>query len=113
VRRAATLPKKLAADLGKYALDPNGWVFYAFGWGKGELAGSDGPDAWQKKFLAGIGEKLREATSRGIDAGSIIREAAASGHGIGKSALVAWLILWAMSTFPDTRGVVPALLVCK
>jgi hypothetical protein len=37
-----------------------------------------------------------------------IREATASGHGIGKSALVAWLILWAVSTFEDTKGVVTA-----
>jgi len=36
------------------------------------------------------------------------RLAVASGHGIGKSALVAWIILWAMSTVEDTRGVVTA-----
>ena len=34
--------------------------------------------------------------------------AVASGHGIGKSALVAWIILWAMSTFTDARGIVTA-----
>ena len=28
--------------------------------------------------------------------------------GIGKSALVAWLILWALSTMEDTKGVVTA-----
>jgi hypothetical protein len=33
-----------------------------------------------------------------------VRVAIASGHGIGKSALVAWIILWAMSTLRDTRG---------
>ena len=37
-----------------------------------------------------------------------MRLAVASGHGIGKSALVAWIILWAMSTLRDTRGVVTA-----
>jgi len=37
-----------------------------------------------------------------------IQIAIASGHDIGKSALVAWLILWAMSTFEDCRGVVTA-----
>jgi len=104
VRRTANLPKKLAADLGKYALDPLGWVLYAFGWGKGELAGPIGPDEWQKEFLAGLGQKLKD----GAGAGAIIRDATASGHGIGKSALVAWLILWAVSTFPDTKGVVTA-----
>ena len=34
--------------------------------------------------------------------------AVASGHGIGKSALVAWIVLWAMSTLADTRGIVTA-----
>jgi len=37
-----------------------------------------------------------------------VQLAVASGHGIGKSALVAWIILWAMSTFEDCRGVVTA-----
>ena len=39
---------------------------------------------------------------------SAILLATSSGHGIGKSSLVSWLILWALSTFPDTRGVVTA-----
>src|SRR5690606_7165113 len=37
-----------------------------------------------------------------------IRIAIASGHGIGKSAFVAWLILWALTTRPDTQAVVTA-----
>jgi hypothetical protein len=37
-----------------------------------------------------------------------VRVAIASGHGIGKSALVAWIILLAMSTLRDSRGVVSA-----
>ena len=35
-------------------------------------------------------------------------DATASGHGIGKSAEVSWLILWALMTMPHTRGVVTA-----
>lgn len=94
--------KKLAG----YASDPLGWVSYAFGWGKGELVGAFGPDEWQKEFLAGIADKLQEAALTG--SGKIIREAAASGHGIGKSALVSWLVLWAITTLPGTKGVVTA-----
>jgi hypothetical protein len=37
-----------------------------------------------------------------------LRIAVASGHGIGKSALIAWIILYAMSTMTDTRGIVTA-----
>lgn len=52
---------------------------------------------WQRDFLDSIGERLRAGV---VDAGEVIREATASGHGIGKSALVSMLIKWAM----DARG---------
>jgi hypothetical protein len=90
--------------MGMFSIDPYGFAMYAFPWGKGELEGFDGPDEWQKEELKNIGEQLRA----GKDAGVVIREAVASGHGIGKSSFVAWLILWAMSTFPDCKGVVTA-----
>ncbi len=38
----------------------------------------------------------------------MIQEATASGHGVGKSALVAWLIKWGIDTLPDSIGVVTA-----
>ena len=43
-----------------------------------------------------------------MSTGEALRLAVTSGHDIGKSALVAWTILWAMSTVRDTRGVVTA-----
>ncbi|MGA2403047.1 MAG: hypothetical protein ABSG91_15300 [Syntrophobacteraceae bacterium] len=122
MHRAASLHRQLVADLGKYAFDPYGWVLYAFAWGKGELAGFDGPDQWQSEQLQAIGAKLRKGVTEGgahpgcgptaacarSEPCVVIREATASGHGIGKSAFVAWLILWAVSTFEDTKGVVTA-----
>ena len=60
--------------------------------------------SWQREQLEKIGEQLRA----GGDLGAVIREAIASGHGVGKSAFVAWLILWAISTCEDTKGVVTA-----
>ena len=45
--------------------------------------------------------------AQGMDRNEAIQFAAASGHGVGKSTLVAWIILWAISTFEDTRGVCP------
>src|SRR5262249_20991385 len=54
--------------------------------------------------LERIGEKLRTGGS----AGAVVEEDISSGHGVGKSAEVAWLILWAISTHADTRGVVTA-----
>lgn len=88
--------------------DPLGFVMYAFPWGeKGSpLEDKEGPDEWQIKVLTEIGEKLRSGSLDGTyDA---IQYAIASGHGVGKSAMVAWLIEWAMATCEDTRGVVTA-----
>lgn len=94
----------LAADIGALTHDPEAFVLYAFPWGRGELAGCEGPDAWQRAVLREIGATLRG----GGEGARAVREAVASGHGIGKSALVAWIMLWALSTCPDARGVVTA-----
>lgn len=98
----------LAEDMGRFYTDPLGYVRYAFEWGEGELRGWDGPDEWQAEFLAELGEQVRARGFNGIDPVDPIRMARASGHGIGKSALVAWVILWIMSTRPYARGVVTA-----
>ncbi len=97
----------LVEDIGRFGNDPLGFVLYAFPWGvKGtELEKHAGPREWQRGVLDSIGEQLRAGAK---DRGEVIREAVASGHGIGKSALVSMLILWALSTMPDTRGVVTA-----
>lgn len=95
--------------LAEYTNDPLGWVYAAFKWGEGELTKYDGPDEWQKEILEYIGEQLTNGSMTTGEAVSfVIRIAIASGHGIGKSALVAWIILWAISTFEDTKGVVTA-----
>lgn len=91
----------VAALLGSYAYDPVGFVYAAFPWGEGELAGKTGPDKWQEDLLREVGDGVK-------DINTVTREAVASGHGIGKSCLVAWLILWALTTHEDTRGVVTA-----
>ncbi len=83
--------------------DPRAFVMAAFPWGEPEtsLANHQGPSEWQGWVLDQVAERL-------IDVNTAIQIAVASGHGIGKSALVAWLILWAFTTAPDTRGVVTA-----
>ena len=82
--------------------DPLRFVEMFFPWGEpGELENFDGPDDWQKKILSDVRDGL-------ISMAEAIQIAVASGHGIGKSALVSWIILWAMSTMADTKGVVTA-----
>jgi hypothetical protein len=82
--------------------DPAGFVAYAFNWGRDALADSDGPEAWQLELLERMAAQLK------ADPDANIREAIASGHGIGKTTTVAWLILWAMSTRAHLTGVVTA-----
>lgn len=92
----------LIEELATYSSDPYGFVMFAFPWGEpGELEKKLGPEEWQKELLEDVGRGLKTLNEA-------IQIARASGHGVGKSALVAWLILWAMSTFEDTRGVVTA-----
>lgn len=94
--------KELHDAVMSFEHDPLGFVLFAFPWGEpGPLANDAGPEPWQRDLLDRIGKGLTTPESA-------VREAVASGHGIGKSALVAWIILWALSTFPDTRGVVTA-----
>ena len=94
---------ELLADLASYSSDPLRFVLWAFPWGEpdGELADRSGPEAWQVRVLANIRDGL-------LTPDQAIQEAVVSGHGVGKSALVSWVILWSISTFEDTRGVVTA-----
>jgi hypothetical protein len=91
----------LISDICTMVHAPLKYVLYAFPWREGELVGEDGPDTWQEDILTAIGNGL-------ITPQEAIQIAVASGHGIGKSALVAWIILWAMSTCEDCKGVVTA-----
>jgi hypothetical protein len=99
------IEQELINDIANFTNDPLSFVRYAFPWGEGELIESSGPRDWQVEILKEIGEGLKAGK---LSAQQAIQIATASGHGIGKSALVAWLILWAISTFEDTRGVVTA-----
>ena len=106
-RPSGNLSGQLVEDIASFTHDPLGYVLYVFPWGEkgSELEGKDGPREWQRETLESIGQRLRDGAK---DLGEVIREAIASGHGIGKSALVAWIILWAMDTHEDTRGIVTA-----
>lgn len=92
----------LIEELAQFSDDPLGFVLFAFPWGEpGELCDADGLELWQEQLLIDLGRGI-------VSVEQAVRIARTSGHGVGKSALVSWIILWAMSTFPDTRGVVTA-----
>lgn len=94
----------LAADIGAFTADPLGYALYAFGWGEGDLAGMTGPRQWQRAVMEEIGAHLSDPQQRFQP----LRLARASGHGIGKSALIGMLVKWALDTCPDARVIVTA-----
>lgn len=85
--------------------DPYRFALGAFPWGQPgtPLAHVQGPRAWQAEEMQAIGEHLL-----GPNRQDPYLSSTASGHGIGKSALIAMLSLWAITTMPEARGVVTA-----
>lgn len=98
----------LSREMGELADDPLEWVQFSYPWGTGELAGFDGPDTWQAAFLREWGEEIRLRAFDGLMPVMPYRASTTSGHGIGKSALVAWIVGFILSTRPFCRGRVTA-----
>lgn len=92
---------ELASFAASFTHDPVGFVWAVFPWGEPGPLQDKKPDKWQISLMEDIANGLKTTHE-------VIQEAVASGHGIGKSALVCWLIIWAMSTFEDCKGIVTA-----
>lgn len=110
--------RELAEFIASFYADPYGFVMAVFPWGESNLPdGSEnplkdkkGPEPWQKEELIALGEHIKhniELQALGLEM-EVWKSAIASGHGVGKSAFVAWIIYFLMSTRADTRGVVTA-----
>lgn len=104
--------QELIDDMARFQHDPYGWVLYSFDWDAPPLKGMK-LENWQRQLLENLGKALRKGSVKTAEqvwkyVGQAIRIARRSGHGVGKSAVVSWIILWAMSTFPDTKGIVTA-----
>ena len=101
---ALELKIELAEEIAGYTHDPHGYAIFAFPWGEGELVDAKGPRAWQGETFDIIGDHLSNPATRFTP----LRIAVASGHGIGKSALIAMLVKWGLDTCEDTRVVITA-----
>jgi hypothetical protein len=110
--------RELATFVASFYDNPLGFVLAVFPWGMptmpdgsaNPLADKQGPEDWQRQLLIELGEHIKENKARrelGMDM-LVWRSAVGSGHGVGKSALVAWVIYFLMSTRVDTRGAVTA-----
>ena len=107
------LPKSsdeiLVEEIGQFYDDPLGFVLFAYPWGEtGPLERYAGPDDWQRDFLAELGREVRARRFDGARPVMPIRMTTASGHGIGKSVLVAFLVDWILSTRPNSKGTATA-----
>lgn len=98
--------KQLAADIAKFMFNPLGFALYAYPWGTGELVGDgrDRPRDWQIDLFDVIRSHLINPLTRFTP----LLIAAASGHGVGKSAFFGMLIGWGMATCADCRILVTA-----
>lgn len=96
----------------KIAENPYNFVMFAFPWGVPgtPLEHMEGPRQWQKDELERIAEHIqvnKELLRKG-DMPVVYQSATASGRGIGKSALTAWMNLYLMSCAIGSTSVTTA-----
>tara|TARA_R110002126_G_scaffold82826_3_gene202714 strand:- start:1307 stop:2836 length:1530 start_codon:yes stop_codon:yes gene_type:complete len=92
----------------QYKDNPLAFVKFIFPWGvKGTpLEHFDGPRKWQREVLTDIAAHIKQNNGK-VDFDTL-REAVASGRGIGKSALVSWLVIWMLTTRIGSTTIVSA-----
>ncbi len=95
---------ELLEKISLFDKDPVGFAEYAYDWGEKDLENSKGQRQWQSDVGSDIRDHLNNPKKRFTP----LLLAVASGHGIGKSADIAQILHWAMSTCEDTKVVVTA-----
>lgn len=101
---AMSVEDQIIDEIARFTDDPLGFIRFAYPWGEsGLLEAYSGARVWQSDILGIIRQHLE--SSRRFDP---LRIAIASGHGVGKSALIAMIADWAMSTCDDCRVMVTA-----
>jgi len=86
--------------------DPLACALYSFPWGEPgtELEHDPAPRRFQREVLEELGAHLANPATRYTP----YRKAISSGHGIGKSALIAMIVHWAKSTALDCKVLITA-----
>lgn len=98
------LESQLIEEIADCTHDPLRFSECAYAWGTGELENYEGPYKWQREIMQHIGSHLQDSSTRHTPC----KIAVASGHGIGKSALISMIISWGLSTCEDTKIIVTA-----
>lgn len=101
---------QLAEFVSQFYADPLGFVQAAYMWNEpdGLPPNLQRPEDWQVEFLTELGRQVRQNAFDGVKTCPPIRMAVSSGHGVGKSTLVAWLVEWLMATRPNCKGTITA-----
>ena len=112
----------LAEDLARLADDPLGFVMWAYPWDtdlsiqmvelppeyRDRFSCTYGPDKWACEYLDEWGKEIRKRKFNGRDPVDPVQMSTASGHGIGKTTISAWIIQFIMATRPFSQGTVTA-----
>lgn len=97
----AQLEEQLEEQCARFRFKPLHYAMWAFPWGEEgtQLDRHSGPRNWQADILKGIDDHLSDPITRFEPLGIAV----ASGHGVGKSALIGMVTNWGMSTCADCR----------
>ena len=95
---------ELIEEMARFTHDSRGFARFSYSWGESELDGEDGPREWQDEVLGAIDEHLQNTETRFMP----LLLGVASGHGIGKSALISIIVNWGLSTCEDCKVVITA-----
>jgi hypothetical protein len=98
-----TAAEEILDAIAGYSADPLGFALFAFPWGEPGPLERDVVKDWQADIFNTIGKHLQSPFRF-----QPLKIAVASGHGIGKTALIAMISDWAMSTCDDCRVLVTA-----
>jgi hypothetical protein len=92
----------------QYKDNPLAFVMYTFPWGEAgtPLEHFSGPRKWQREVLQSIADHIKQ--NKGKVDFDTLRQAVSSGRGIGKSALVSWVVIWMLSTRIGSTTIVSA-----
>lgn len=98
--------QELVEKLYSFRHDPLGCVLFSFPWGEPgtDLSNDPAPRAFQRTFLTELGDHLQNPETRY----KVFRKAISSGHGVGKSSIVGWVVHWGKSTCLDCKVLITA-----
>ena len=123
IGRERSADEILSDEIGKFWNDPLGYVMYVFPWDtesaiqlvklpekyRARFPGCEhGPDEWACDFLEEWGHEIRARDFDGHNPVGAIKFATVSGHEIGKSTMVAWIVKFILDTRPHSRGSITA-----